>query len=123
VLHAAMPPQSWIRLPPFFASIIPQGELLELWLQHTGCSTLVTEAEVAVVAPGEVFMTRGWREIARVCRTRGAFAIHLDYEGAAVMFLKVFDAAGRRVECCPGEGGQGPAVTRTGPANRSLGSS
>ena len=25
VLHAAMPPQSWIRLPPFFASIIPQG--------------------------------------------------------------------------------------------------
>ena len=32
VLHVAIPLQSWIRLPPFFASIIPQGELLELWL-------------------------------------------------------------------------------------------
>ena len=32
VLHVAIPLQSWIRLPPFFASIIPQGEPLELWL-------------------------------------------------------------------------------------------
>ena len=123
VLHAAMPPQSWIRLPPFFASIIPQGELLELWLQHAGCSTLATEAEVAVVAPGEVFMTRGWSEIARVCRTRGAFAIHLEYDGASVMFFKVFDANGRRLECCPGRGGRDPATARTGPADRSLGGS
>src|SRR4051812_19251864 len=34
MLHATIPPRSWIRLPPFFASIIPQGELLKLWLQH-----------------------------------------------------------------------------------------
>ena len=68
-------------------------------------------------------MTRGWREIARVCRTRGVFTIHLDYDGASVMLLKVFDADGRRVECCPGEDGQGPAVTRAGLANRSLGGS
>ena len=68
-------------------------------------------------------MTRGWREIARVCRTRGVFAIHLDYDGASMMILKVFDVDGRRVECCPGEDGQGPAVTRTGLANRSLGGS
>ena len=68
-------------------------------------------------------MTRGWSEIARVCRTRGALAIHLEYDGASVMFLKVFDANGRQLECCPGEGGQDPAATRTGPANRSLGGS
>ena len=61
VLHVAIPLQSWIRLPPFFASIILQGEPLELWLQHAGCSTLTTAAEVAAVAPGEVYMTRGWR--------------------------------------------------------------
>ena len=123
VLHAAMPPQSWIHLPPFFASIIPQGELLELWLQHAGCSTLATEAEVAVVAPGEVFMTRGWREIARVCRVRGVFAVHLDYDGASVMLFKVFDASGRRLQCCPREGGRDLAATWTGLANRSLGGS
>ena len=92
-------------------------------LQHAGCSTLATEAEVAVVAPGEVYMTRGWREIARVCRTRGVFAIHLDYDGASVMLFKVFDASERRLECCAGEGGQGPAVMRTGHATRSLGGS
>ena len=68
-------------------------------------------------------MTRGWREIARVCRTRGVFAIHLDYGGASVMLFKVFDASGRRLECCPGEGGQDPTAMRTGPANRSLGGS
>ena len=68
-------------------------------------------------------MTRGWSEIALVCRTRCAFAIHLDYDGALVSLLKVCDADGRRVECCPGEGGQGPSVTWTGLANRSLGGS
>ena len=68
-------------------------------------------------------MTRGWSEIARVCRTRGAFAIHLEYDGASVMFFKVFDANGRRLECCPGRGGQDAVAARTGPANRSLGGS
>ena len=111
------PPSSLLR------SIIPQGEPLELWLQHAGCSTLATEAEVAVVAPGEVFMIRGWIEIARVCRTRGALAIHLEYDGASVMFFKVFDANGRRLECCPRRGGRDPATARTGPADRSLGGS
>ena len=76
-----------------------------------------------VVAPGEVFMTRGWSEIAQVCRTRGAFTIHLEYDGALVMFFKVFDANGRRLECCPGRGGRDPATARTGPADRSLGGS
>ena len=68
-------------------------------------------------------MTRGWREITRVCRVRGVFVVHLDYDGASMMLFKVFDASGRRLECCPGEGGQDPAATRTGPANRSLGGS
>ena len=68
-------------------------------------------------------MTRGWSEIARVCRTRGAFANHLEYDGASVMFFKVFDANGRRLECCPGRGGRDPATARTGPADRSLGGS
>ena len=68
-------------------------------------------------------MTQGWREIARVCRTRGVFAIHLDYDGASLMLFKVFDASGRRLECCPREGGRDPTATRTGLANRSLGGS
>ena len=66
-------------------------------------------------------MTRGGSEIARVCRTRGAFAIHLEYDGASVMFFKVFDANGHRLECFPGRGGRDPAMARTGPADRSLG--
>src|SRR3954470_23290315 len=79
VLHAAMPPRTWIRLPPFFASFFRQGRLLELWLQHADCNTPATEAEVAITASGEVFMTRGWGEIARGCRMRGALTIHLEY--------------------------------------------
>ena len=68
-------------------------------------------------------MTRGWSEITRVCRIRGALTIHLEYDGASVMFFKVFDANGRRLECCPGSGGRDPATARTGPADRSLGGS
>ena len=76
-----------------------------------------------VVAPGKVFMTRGWGEITRICRLEGAHVIHMDYDGASLMLFKVFDASGRRLECCPREGGPDPAATRTGPANRSLGGS
>ena len=47
-------------------------------------------------------MTRGWGEIARVCRARGALAIHFEYDGASTLFFKVFDAEGRRLECCSG---------------------
>ena len=100
----------------------PRGPL-ELWLQHTDCDAPATGAEVEVVSPGKIFMTRGWSEIARVCRTRGAFAIHLEYDGASVMFFKVFDANGHRLECCPRRGGRDPATVRTGPADRSLGGS
>ena len=103
---------------PFFASVIPQGEPLGLWLQHAGCSTLATGAEVAVIAPGEVFMSQRSSESARVCRTRGALAIHLEYEGASVMSFKVFDAEGRRLECCPEKGARGPAAARTRLVNR-----
>ena len=56
-----------------------------------------------VVALGKVFMTWGWGEIARVCRTGGALVIHLIYDGASLMFFKVFGTEGRRLECCPGE--------------------
>src|SRR4051812_9317245 len=101
----------------------PQGRLLELWLQHADCSTPAIEAEVVITASGEVFMTRGWGEIARGCRARGALTIHLEYDGALVMFFKVFDANGRRLECWPGGSGQGPAMVQARPADRSLDSS
>ena len=63
-------------------------------------------------------MTRGWGEIARVCRTGGAFVIHFEYDGASLMLFKVFDAEGRRLECCPEKGGRGIIVARTRPAIR-----
>ena len=63
-------------------------------------------------------MTRGWGEITRVCLTGGALVIHLEYDGASLMFFKVFDAEGRRLECCPEKGGQGPAAARTRLVNR-----
>ena len=34
------------------------------------------------------------------------------------MFFKVFNAEGRRLECCPEKGGWGIAMVRTRPANR-----
>ena len=123
VLHAAMPLSSWIRLPPSFAFEMPPSGALELWLQHADSSTLLTGAEVAVVAPSKVFMTRGWGEIARVCRTEGALVIHLEYDGASLMFFKVFDAEGRWLECCPKESGRGIGLARTWPAHRPSSSS
>ena len=99
VLHAAMPPSSWIHLPPSLAFEMPPSGSLKLWLQHADCSILATGAEVAVVASGKVYMTRGWGEIARVCRTEGALVIHLEYDGTSLMFFKVFNVERRRLEC------------------------
>ena len=45
-------------------------------------------------------MTRGWGEIARVCRAWGALAIPFEYDGASTLFFKVFDAEGLHLECC-----------------------
>ena len=65
-------------------------------------------------------MTRGWGEIARVCRARGALETHLEYDDASMMLFKVFDADGRLLECCPERGGRGPAATKARLAVRSL---
>lgn len=48
----------------------------------------------------------------------GTLAIHLEYDGASLMFFKVFNAEGRRLECCHEKGGRGPAAARTRIANR-----
>ena len=65
-------------------------------------SAPATRAEIKAVPTGKIFMTRGWGEVARVCCTRGALAIHIEYDGASTLFFKVFDAEGRRLECCSG---------------------
>ena len=83
----------------------PRGPL-ELWLQHADYDAPATGAEVEAISSGKIFMTRGWGEVARVCRAEGALAIHFKYDGASTMFFKVFDAEGRRLECCPGQGRQ-----------------
>ena len=61
-------------------------------------------------------MNRGWGEIARVCREDGALAILFEYDGASVLFFKVFDEEGRRLECCPEGGHQDDATAGVGPA-------
>ena len=63
-------------------------------------------------------MTRGWGEIARVCRIGGALVIHFEYDGASLMLFKVFDAEGRRLECCPRGGSQNIDMARARPATR-----
>ena len=70
---------------------------MELWLQHVGCSSLATGAEVEVVSSGDVFMMCGWGHVARACRAKGALAIHFEYDGAATLFF----SWGTRLECCP----------------------
>ena len=99
----AMPPCTWIRFPQSFSTEMPPRGPLDLWLQHADCSAPATGAKIEAVPTGKIFMTRGWGEIARVCRARGALAIHFEYDGASTLFFKVFDAEGRRLECCSGE--------------------
>ena len=97
-----MPLRTWIRFPQFFSAEMPPRGPLELWLQHADCDAPATGAEVETVSPGKIFMTRGWGEVARVCRAEGALAIHFRYDGTSTMFFKVFDKEGRRLECCLG---------------------
>ena len=114
-----MPPRTWSRLPRFFAEEMPPRGPLELWLQHARCCSLAIGAEVEVVPSGGIFMTRGWGEVARACRVEGALAIHFEYDGAATLFFKVFDAEGRRLECCPGGERQADVRSAHGYSNSS----
>ena len=98
-----MPSSSWIRFPRFFSDVMPPRGPLELWLQHADCRAPATGAEIVAVPIGKIFMTRGWGEIARVSRARGALVIHFEYDGVSTLFFKVCDAEGRRLECCSGE--------------------
>ena len=59
-------------------------------------------------------MTRGWGEVVRICRAEGTLAIHFEYDGASTLFFKVFDAEGRRLECCPGGERQADARSTRG---------
>ena len=102
-ISGALQPSSWIRFPRFFSDVMPPRRPLELWLQHADYSAPATGAEIEVVPSSKIFMTRGWGEIAQVCRARGALAIHFEYDSASTLFFKVFDAEGRRLECCSGE--------------------
>ena len=113
-----MPQSTYIHFPPFFAFEMPPWGPLELWLQHTDCGAPATKAEVEVVAPGKVLLTRGWGEVARVCRTGGALVIHFEYNGASLMLFKVFDAEGRRLECYPRGSSRDVDVARARPATR-----
>ena len=44
--------------------------------------------------------------------------IHFEYNGSSLMLFKVFDAEGRRLECCPRGGSQDIDVARARPATR-----
>ena len=103
VLWALMPPSSWIRFSRFFSDVMPPRGPLELWLHHADCDAPANGAEIEAVPNGKIFMTRGWGEVAWVCRMEGALAIHFEYDGASTLFFKVFDAEGHRLECCSEE--------------------
>ena len=96
---------------------------LELWLQHAGWCILATGAEVEVVPPGGIFMTRGWGEVARACLAVGALAIHFEYDDASMLSFKVFDAEGRRLECCSGRGRRDSVAAGAAPADYAASSS
>ena len=74
----------------------------------------MTGAEIEAVPTSKIFMTRGWGEIAQVCRARGALAIHFEVDSATTLFFKVFDVEGRRLECCPGGERQADARSARG---------
>ena len=49
----------------------------------------------------------------------GALVIHFEYDGASLLSFKVFDAEGRRLECCPKGGSQDIDAAGPRPAVRS----
>nr|XP_020148091.1 B3 domain-containing protein Os03g0212300-like [Aegilops tauschii subsp. strangulata] len=106
-----MPPRTLLRLPRSLARDIAPSGPVELWLQHDGCCSQASEAEVKVVDFGDVFMTRGWGAITRACRPEGGHAIHFEYDGASTLFFKSFGEDSQRLECCPKGGGRGSGAT------------
>ena len=81
------PLNSWIRFPRFFSDVMPPRGPLELWLQPADYGAPAIGAKSEAVRTGKIFMIGGWGEVARVCRARGALAIHFEYDGASTLFF------------------------------------
>lgn len=108
MVWAKRPGDPWIHLPWFFTEELPAGGPGGLWLQADGCCGRASWVELEVTPAGNVFLNRGWQAFARARGLVGRRTLHFKYDGAAMLYIKVFREDGRLLGCCPeDDGGDG----------------
>lgn len=99
-MRVESPPSTWLLLPSSFAEELPETGPVGLRLQPDGCCNGSPWVEVEVFCIGHVFLTCGWQSFVRAHDLDGRRTLHLKYDGAATLFIRVFGKDGSRLGCC-----------------------
>ena len=92
--------RSRIDLPDSFAMAMENNRPPGLWLQVEGCPNGPSWISVEYTADDSMLLGQGWKSFARSRRlTRGQY-LACKYDGDATLTVKIFRAAGGRMECC-----------------------
>ena len=90
------PPGPWLLLPSSLAEELPAWGPVGLWLQPDGCCNGSSWVKVEVTSIGHVFLILGWQPFARARGLKGRHTLHFKYDGAMMLFFKIFGRDGGR---------------------------
>ena len=114
------PPCTWLQLPDSFMEELATDTPLGLWLQPDGYCNKSSLVAAEFTPSGYVYLTRGWKLFTRSRGLKEAHTLNFKFNGAAMLFMKIFKEAGGRLECCmesdssnSSSGGSGSSTTST----------
>ena len=87
---------STLQLPRSFAEVLPTYAPTGMWMQADGCCGGALWLEVKVTPVGNTFLSRGWQTFARAHGLEGWLMLHFKHDGAATLFVRIFEEDGRR---------------------------
>ncbi|XP_073358041.1 uncharacterized protein [Aegilops tauschii subsp. strangulata] len=94
------PPRTLLQLPDSFTEELVADAPLGLWLQLDSCCKESSWVAAEFTPSGYMCLTRGWKLFAHAYGVKEGHTLHFKFDGAATLFVKIFRAAGDRLECC-----------------------
>ena len=93
-------PCAWLRLPDSFAMEMADRVLLGLWVRADDCYNSPTWVATEFTPTGFMFLKHGWKSFALACCLKKGQVLLFEYDGAAMLFMKIFGITGCRLKCC-----------------------
>ncbi|KAE8815403.1 hypothetical protein D1007_07252 [Hordeum vulgare] len=93
-------PHTWLRLPDFFVEEIEDLATVGLWIQPYRCDNGPSWVATEFNSLAFLFLRRGCKSFAFAQGLLNGHILHLKFDGAATLFVKVFGGARKCLGCC-----------------------